>query len=74
MQREAALDVVERYVGLEGVYALVRLVDDEHIPGEVGNLVELLVHAAEADGTLEVLKAHELDEPLGAIRVVADGA
>ena len=74
VQREAALDVVERYVGLEGVYALVRLVDDEHIPGEVGNLVELLVHAAEADGTLEVLKAHELDEPLGAIRVVADGA
>ena len=73
MQREAALDVVERYVGLEGVYALVRLVDDEHIPGEVGNLVELLVHAAEADGALEVLKAHELDEPLGAFRVVADG-
>ena len=74
MQREAALDVVERHVGLEGVHALVRLVDDEHVPGEVGNLVELPVHAAEVDGAFEVLKAHELDEPLGALRVVADGA
>ena len=74
VQREAALDVVECHVGLEGVHALVCLVDDEHVPGEVGHLVELLVHAAEADGALEVLKAHELDEPLGAFRVVADGA
>ena len=74
VQREAALDVVERHVGLEGVHALVCLVDDEHVPGEVGHLVELLVYAAEADGALEVLKAHELDEPLGAFRVVADGA
>ena len=65
MQREAALDVVEGHVGLEGVHALVRLVDDQHVPGEVGHLVELLVHAAELDGALEVLKAHELDEPLG---------
>ena len=73
MQREAALDVVERHIGLEGVHALVRLVDDEHVPGEVGHLVELLVHATKADGALEVLKAYELDEPLGALRVVADG-
>ena len=74
VQREVALDVVERHIGLEGVHALVRLVDDEHVPGEIGHLVEFLVHATEADGALEVLKAHELDEPLGALRVVADGA
>ena len=74
MQCEAALDVVERHVGLEGVHALVRLVDDEHVPGEIGNLVELLIDAAEADGALEVLKTYELDESLGAVRVVANGA
>ena len=64
VQREAALDVVERHVGLEGIHALVRLVDDEHVPGEVAT--------SRASGTrrrsgwsLEVLKAHELNEPPG---------
>ena len=73
MKRKVALDVVERHIGLKGVHAFVCLVDDEHVPGEVGHLVELLVHAAEADGTLEVLEAHELDESLWTLRVVADG-
>ena len=65
MQREPPLDVVERHVGLEGVDALVGLVDDEHVPLDVRHVLELVVLTAELDGALEILKAHELDEPLG---------
>ena len=49
MQREAALDMVERHIGLEGVDALMRLVDDEHVPGEFSDLVELWVLSAKTD-------------------------
>ena len=66
MQRETAPDVVEGHVGLEGVHALVRLVDDEDVPLEVGDVLELVVLPAEVDGALQVLQAHELDEALGA--------
>ena len=64
MQCELALYMIERHVGLEGVHALVRLVDDEDVPLEVGHMLELVVFAAEVDGALEVLQAYELDEAL----------
>ena len=62
VQCELALYMIERHVGLEGVHALVRLVDDEDVPLEVGHMLELVVFAAEVDGALEVLQAYELDK------------
>ena len=66
VEGELALDVVEGDVGLERVDTLVRLVDDKDVPFELSHVSELVVLAAELDGALEVLQAHELDEALRA--------
>ena len=49
MEGELALDVVERHVSLECVDAFVRLVDDEHVPFDFGDVLELVELPAELD-------------------------
>ena len=67
--RESALAARERPIHLRRIaprLPRVRLVDDEDVPLEVGDVLELVVLPAEVDGALQVLQAHELDEALGA--------
>ena len=64
MERVAALDLVECYIGLVGIHAFVGLVDDEQVPREVRHLLELVVVAAEMDGAFEILQTDKLDAVL----------
>ena len=57
-----ALDLVERDVGLRRVDAFVGFVDDEQVPVHVGDVLELVVAAAEVLRSLEVLQRDELDD------------
>ena len=49
MEGELALDMVERHVGLESVHSFVRLIDDERIPFDFGDVLELVELPAELD-------------------------
>ena len=61
VQREAAADAVKGKVGLVGVHALVGFVDDQHIPVQLGQVLQLVVLAAEILGAFHVLQADELN-------------
>ena len=63
MQRESALNMVEGHVRLVGVNALMRLVDDQHVPFQIHNLLQLVVLPAEIDGALQILQGYKLDQP-----------
>ena len=66
----AALDLVERDVGLRRVDALVGFVDDEQVPVHLSDVLELGVAAAEVLRPLEVLQRHELDDPRVGVEVL----
>ena len=61
MQRELAADAVKGKVGLVGVHAFMGFVDDQHIPVQLGQVLQLVVLAAEILGAFHVLQADELD-------------
>ena len=70
VQRPLALDLVEGDVGLRGVDALVGLVDHQQVPVELGDVLELVVGAAEVLRALEVLQRQELHDARVLVLVV----
>ena len=62
MQREIALDAIERHVGLVGINTFMGFVDNKQIPVGIFNFLKFIKLATKIDGTFQVLKRCKVDK------------